>query len=382
MTVITGLVYAAAQLGRAGVIERNLNNITDATAWDEVVSSLPHAHLLQSWAWGEFKSRHGWQARRMTWPTAAGTGAAQMLTRTAMGVLRVLYVPRGPVVDWAAPEVRATALQTLESLARRDGAILIKIDPEVAVSRGAPGHERPQPVGEALRAELQQRGWRFSPNPVQFRNTVTLDLRPQEAELLAAMKPKTRYNLRLAERKGVKVRPGTEADLDQLYRLYAETAVRDGFVIRPEAYYRDAWGSFMAAGMALPFIAEVEGAAVAALVVFRFARTAVYMYGMSSAAHRDKMPNHLLQWEAMRWARAQGCETYDFWGAPDDLNEQDGMWGVWKFKEGFGGEFVQGIGAWDYAPSPAMYRLYATVLPWLLGVMRRRGKRALRATQD
>jgi lipid II:glycine glycyltransferase (peptidoglycan interpeptide bridge formation enzyme) len=228
-----------------------------------------------------------------------------------------------------------------------------------------------------VQAELIRRGWAFSPNPVQFRNTATLDLRSPEPELLAGMKQKTRYNLRLAERKGVTVRLGTTVDLDRLYRLYVETSTRDGFVIRPRDYYRDAWGSFMAAGMAQPFIAEVaEGGApepVAALVVFRFARTAWYMYGMSSAAHRDKMPNYLLQWHAIRWARAQGCETYDFWGAPDVLDDTDPMWGVWKFTEGFGGAFVRGLGAWDYAPSPALYRLYTNLLPRVLGAMRRRG---------
>jgi lipid II:glycine glycyltransferase (peptidoglycan interpeptide bridge formation enzyme) len=293
-----------------------------------------------------------------------------------------MYVPRGPVLDWAAPEARAEALAGLERLARRERAILIKIDPDVAVCRGIPGDERPQPAGQALQAELKQRGWVFSPNPVQFRNTAKLDLRPSEDNLLAGMKQKTRYNLRLAERKGVRVRPGTVGDLDVLYRLYAETAARDGFVIRPEAYYHDAWGSFMAAGLALPFVAEVEAEPVAALVVFQYARTALYMYGMSRAAHREKMPNHLLQWEAMRWAKAQGCKTYDFWGAPEALTEQDLMWGVWKFKEGFGGEFVQGIGAWDYAPSPALYRLYSTVLPRVLGVMRQRGRQAAQAAPN
>jgi lipid II:glycine glycyltransferase (peptidoglycan interpeptide bridge formation enzyme) len=360
--------------------------ITDPAEWDALATAAPNAHLLQSWAWGEFKGRHGWRARRLIWETPPGPVAAQVLTRTALRFLRVLYVPRGPLLDWANEGARTAALAALEDLARRERAVLIKIDPDVALSRGVPEDERAQPAGEVVQAALRRRGWVFSPNPVQFRNTATLDLRPSEAELLAGMKQKTRYNLRLAERKSVIVRPGAANDLDLLYRLYAETSVRDGFVIRPASYYRDAWGSFMAAGLAQPFIAEViEGGAaqpVAALVVFRFARTAWYMYGMSSAAHRDKMPNHLLQWEAIRWAKAQGCATYDFWGAPGELNENDSMWGVWKFKEGFGGEFVQGIGAWDYAPSPMVYRLYTTVLPRVLGVMRRQARQATQAAQD
>jgi lipid II:glycine glycyltransferase (peptidoglycan interpeptide bridge formation enzyme) len=202
-----------------------------------------------------------------------------------------------------------------------------------------------------------------------------LDLSRSEDEILAAMKQKTRYNIRLAQKKGVRIRVGSRADLDVLYRLYAETSVRDGFVIRSAEYYRDAWGSFVDAGLAQPFIAEAEGEPVSALILFKFARTAWYMYGMSRDAHREKMPNHLLQWEAMRWAKAQGCEMYDFWGAPDKFVESDPMWGVWKFKEGFGGQVVRHIGAWDYAPSPLLYAWYTTVIPKVLGVMRRQGRR-------
>jgi lipid II:glycine glycyltransferase (peptidoglycan interpeptide bridge formation enzyme) len=164
--------------------------------------------------------------------------------------------------------------------------------------------------------------------------------------------------------------------------MYAETSVRDGFVIRGREYYEDAWGRFMAAGLAQPLLAEVDGAAVSALVVYRFGRTAWYLYGMSRDLHRDKMPNHLLQWRAIQWARAQGCETYDFWGAPDTFDERDKLWGVWKFKEGFGGQVVRHLGAWDYAPSPVLYRLYTRLLPRVLAVMRRRGRQSTRAALE
>lgn len=351
--------------------------VTDPAAWDAHIAALPGAHLLQSWAWGEFKARTGWRAQRLSWPTPGenkpgGPAAAQVLTRTLGRVLKVLYVPKGPLLDWTAAPQRAAVLDALQALARRERAILIKIDPDVPVSLGPPGEERPQPAGQALQAELTQRGWRFSADQIQFRNTVLLDLRPDEATLLAAMKQKTRYNLRLAERKGVAVRAGSAADLPLLYRLYAETAQRDGFVIRPADYYHEAWGRFLAVGQAQPFIAEVASEPVGALIVFRFAATALYMYGMSREAHRDKMPNHLLQWHAIQWAKAQGCATYDFWGAPNEFVESDPLWGVWKFKEGFGGQVVRTLGAWDYAPSPTLYRLYTTVLPRVLNILRRR----------
>ena len=142
-------------------------------------------------------------------------------------------------------------------------------------------------------------GWRFSEEQIQFRNTVTLDLEGDEEDWLARMKQKARYNLRLAQRKGVCVRGGRQ-DFHLLYRMYAETAVRDGFVIRAESYYLGVWNTFIQRGMCVPLLAEVEGEAVAGLVLFAFARKAWYLHGMSRESHREKMPNYLLQWEAMR----------------------------------------------------------------------------------
>ncbi len=185
--------------------------------------------------------------------------------------------------------------------------------------------------------ELSRRGWLFSSEQIQFKNTVLLDLACSEDELLGRMKQKTRYNLRLAERKGVKIRLGSQADLSNLYRMYAETSVRDGFVIRPEAYYQQVWQTFMQQGMADALIAEVEGEPIAGLFLFHFAGKAWYLYGMSRQAHRETMPNYLLQWAAIRRGKELGCTTYDLWGAPDEFAETDSMWGVFRFKEGLGG---------------------------------------------
>jgi lipid II:glycine glycyltransferase (peptidoglycan interpeptide bridge formation enzyme) len=157
-----------------------------------------------------------------------------------------------------------------------------------------------------------------------------------------------------------------------LYDMYRETSLRDGFVLRPFQYYRDAWGSFIKSGLAWPLIARVDGDAVAMVIIFRFGDRAWYMYGASLSQHRDKMPNHLLQWEAIRWARSVGCTVYDFWGAPVELAENDPMWGVYRFKQGFGATLVQHIGAYDYVGSRLWYWVYTVVMPRLLNLMRRR----------
>jgi peptidoglycan pentaglycine glycine transferase (the first glycine) len=166
--------------------------------------------------------------------------------------------------------------------------------------------------------------------------------------------------------------------------MYAETAIRDGFVIREEAYYKSVWGTFLRPDSELasqktlpvmePLIAEVRNEPVAGLLLFRFASRAWYIYGMSRDLHREKMPNYLLQWEAIRRAKWAGCQLYDLWGAPDTFSEEDPMWGVFRFKEGLGGQVVRTLGAWDLPLRPGYYRLYTRILPRLLDLMRKRGK--------
>ncbi|CAG0936282.1 peptidoglycan pentaglycine glycine transferase (the first glycine) [Thermoflexales bacterium] len=333
-----------------------LQLITDSTQWNTTLATLPYRHILQTWDWGQFKSRWGWIPRYFL--NEERTAAALLLRRTFSPLkLNILYVPKGPALDYGDAALVDRVLGELIAIARRDHALFIKIDPDL-----------PQPD----RAILLDRGWRASAEQIQFRNTMLIDLTRSEDELLAALKPKTRYNVRLAQKKGVTVRSGELSDLELLYRLYADTAQRDGFIIRPIAYYRDAWGSFIRSGLAHPLIALVDQEPVAGLILFHFADRAWYMYGMSSNLQREKMPNHLLQWEAMRWAKSQGCAVYDLWGAPDELNETDAMWGVYKFKEGLGAEFAPHVGAYDFVISPLGYWLYTQAMPRILNAMRRR----------
>ena len=278
-------------------------------------------------------------------------------------------------MDWRDGPLRDRMLHDLRAFVRRKGAIFLKIDPDVRLGMGIPGAlgTKEDPLGGEVVADLDKKGWRYSQDQIQFRNTILIDLTASDEEMLARMKQKTRYNIRLAGRQGVTVRVGTEADMQMLYRLYSETAARDSFVIRGQDYYHTLWGTFLQAGMLEPLIAEVEGIPVAAVVIFRFAGKAWYINGMSGRAHRNKMPNYLLQWEAMRRAKTAGCTTYDLWGAPDVFDENDPMWNVFRFKQGFGGVVVRHIGARDLAIRPLYYSLYTRILPRLLEVMRHRG---------
>jgi lipid II:glycine glycyltransferase (peptidoglycan interpeptide bridge formation enzyme) len=207
---------------------------------------------------------------------------------------------------------------------------------------------------------------------VQFRNTVVLDLSPEPEVLLAQMHPKTRYNIRLAMRRGVQVQEGGTADLEAFYRLYHQTSQRDGFLIRPFAYYQDLWSRFLASGIAHLLLAYHEGDLLAGVLLFRFGGRAWYMYGASASRKRELMPNHLLQWEAVVRMRAAGVREYDFWGAPERLEESDPLWGVYRFKAGFGGRFVERIGAYDFPGGRGRYVLYTRLMPKVLDLMRAR----------
>jgi peptidoglycan pentaglycine glycine transferase (the first glycine) len=356
--------------------------IQNASTWDRALLDLPNPHVLQSWAWGEFKSQHGWSATRLLFQEDGCTVAAASVLRRKLSLLpvSVLYVPKGPALDWADTALAVRVLAELEGMARQRRVIFCKIDPDIYYCDDTPPPSSPRLKGgsrggrpanaEAVARVLAGRNWRFSDEQIQFRNTVLLDLGRSEDEILAAMKQKTRYNIGLAARRGVEVRRGTAKDLVTFYQLYLETSRRDHFLIRSPEYYYDVWGGFLEVGQAQLLLASVEGEVVAGLMLFTFGPTAWYMYGASSDRYRERMPNYLLQWAAIRHARAAGCTLYNLWGAPDNLDESDPMWGVYRFKLGLGGELARGLGAWDFAVSQVGYRFFTQIIPRYLGVLR------------
>ncbi|MGH2443854.1 MAG: lipid II:glycine glycyltransferase FemX, partial [Chloroflexota bacterium] len=190
---------------------------------------------------------------------------------------------------------------------------------------------------------------------------IWVDLNATEDEILARQKQKTRYNTRLAARKGVSVHPGGPADIDEWYRLYQVTAQRDGFSIHDREYYRQVLVS-LGDGMARLLLAVHERGVIAGIIVLRFGRTAQYMYGASSNEKRNLMAPYLLQWEAMRWARASGATCYDLWGIPDRLDEKEDLWGVYRHKRGYGGELVRYIGAFDMVQAPLRHGVLERVV--------------------
>jgi peptidoglycan pentaglycine glycine transferase (the first glycine) len=329
--------------------------------WDNFVAAHADVHILQTSPWGALKSQFGWTAKRvgLSRDGELVAGAQVLYRRLPAGLGCLAYVPKGPLVDWAEREQMTTLLAALDNAAQRRRAVALTIEPDL-------------PDDPLRREQLLAQGFHPAPfGAIQPRCTLVMDISPDEDAILAAMKSKTRYNVRLAARKGVIVQQAVEADLPAFHALMTATATRDDFGVHTPAYYEAAYRLFVPRGWARLLLAQVEGHPVAALMVFALPPRAWYFYGASGDAHREKMPNHLLQWEAMRWAKSVGCTTYDLWGIPDEAEEtleaeftqrRDGLWGVYRFKRGFGGRQVRSVGTWDRVYKPVRYRLYSWML--------------------
>ena len=339
------------------------------TRWLDL--SYEAGHFLQHPAWGEFKAAFGWSPLRVA--VADGehfVAGAQVLFRRLLPAITLAYVPRGPILRQDDPDLLAFLVDALDRVARERGAVFLKVEPDWE-------------DGPDAQARLTKAGFRPSFQTVQPRSTIQVDLSPEPEEILARMKSKWRYNIRLARRKGVLVRPADRPDLDIFLRLMAETARRDGFALHTPEYYRRAWERFVPGGLGTLLMAWYEEIPLAGIFVTSWGRTAIYMYGASSNRERQRMPNHLLQWEGMMWARRQGAKVYDMWGIPDEVGaapevwanqtpeRTDGLWGVFRFKQGFGGRIVRTVGAWDRVYNPVLYRVYH--LAWRLRQLRSRG---------
>lgn len=353
------------------VLEKIVN--PSSQQWNSIISSLPNPHILQTLEWADLKADNGWKPLFYIWKDLSGSlvaGVCIHKKKLPALPLSLLYAPRGPLCNWEDIKLSEVIIKDLAMIAREQNAIFLKIDPEVEYGDSPTWLT---PITEAL----QSNGWKFSNDQLQFRNTILLDLSLESDEILSRFKQKTRYNIRLAEKKGVHIRQGWEQDLPSLYQMYAQTALRDGFAIRTRDYYVKVWSTLMKTGMAIPLIAEVDGEPVSAIILFMFAGRAYYFYGMSTGKNKEWMPNHLLQWNAILLAKAKGCSVYDFWGAPDNFVESDPMYGVYRFKEGFNGVVKKSIGAWDYPTIKFLYTVYGHILPLLLNWMRRMGKKRI-----
>lgn len=334
---------------------------SQADEYDRFVSGHPKGHILQSREWGEVKRSMGWVPLPVAlYEDGRIRGAILVLKRRLPlpGMNKsIFYAPRGPVADIDDHDLLDRLFEGVRSLARAHGAVFLKIDPDIESSN------------QAFRDYLISRGFRKTTTAEGFEGVqptyvFRLDITPDEEQLLEQMASKTRYNIRLAARKGVFVRQaGDKRDLEEFYRILQETAERDRFLIRDYSYFEEIWEHLVERGKARLFMAEYRGRYIAGTLAFIQGDKAWYIYGASSNEHRNVMPNYLLQWTMIKWARENGCTLYDFRGVSGDLSEDNPLYGLYRFKKGFAATFTEFIGEWDLVYSPLFYWLWTQVLP-------------------
>ncbi|HEX9331253.1 MAG TPA: peptidoglycan bridge formation glycyltransferase FemA/FemB family protein [Anaerolineales bacterium] len=321
--------------------------IVSLAEWNQYLESHPNAHLLQTGEWGELKSAFEWEAVRIIKDNA---GAQILFRKLPMG-FTIGYIPK-LVFSEQLSVIGNSFWQEVDSICKGHHAILLKLEPDSWES-GNFSQIRNYPLLIASRHNIQPP------------RTIIVDIKDSEDEILARMKQKTRYNIRLAEKKDITVRAWD--DIESFHKMMLLTGNRDGFGVHSLEYYQRAYELLHPKQMGELLVAEYDGKQLAALFVARNGNRAYYLYGASTDEERNRMPTYLLQWEVMKWAKVLGCEEYDFWGVPDEDEQtlesnfekrQDGLWGVYRFKRGFGGQLKRAAQAMDRVYQPLLYWAY------------------------
>jgi len=337
--------------------------------WNDFLSKCPDAHLLQSAEWGELKSSFGWEPVRLVSEDSGSTWGIQILFRQLPLGLTFAYLPKGPLHQNGEGGKNLVFpgqafWKEVDLLCRKKRAVFLKVEPEDWGSAAQ------------IQAGKIPAGFRSSSQAIQPPRTIVVDLTGSEEDILARMKQKTRYNIRLSSKKGVAVRPSE--NIEVFYQLMETTGQRDEFGIHSLEYYQKAYELFKSAAKCEMFMAEYDGEQIAGVMVFASDSRSWYLYGASSSLYRERMPTYLLQWEAMKWARSKGCVQYDLYGVPDhdaeylEANFRDrsaGLWGIYRFKRGFGGQITRSPGPWDRVYNSFLYQLYLRWMARAAGVV-------------
>jgi lipid II:glycine glycyltransferase (peptidoglycan interpeptide bridge formation enzyme) len=311
--------------------------------WNQYISKFPEAHFMQTGEWGELKAAFGWDAVRIVIDSAG----AQILFRKLPFGLTIAYLPKGPI-----GENPGDIWPKIDQTCHEHHAIFLKVEPDAMQTI------QPFQTGDFP-------GFTISHYNIQPPNTIIVNMGESESDLLQKMHQKTRYNIKLAARKEVIVQAWN--DIPAFHKMMTATGGRDGFGVHSQEYYQRAYDLFSPAGMCELLVARYGNQPLASIMVFARGKRAWYVYGASTDLERNRMPAYLLQWEAMRWATKRGCLEYDLWGIPDEteetleadfINRNSGLWGVYRFKRGFGGEVKRSVQALDKVYIPFLYSIY------------------------
>jgi lipid II:glycine glycyltransferase (peptidoglycan interpeptide bridge formation enzyme) len=322
-----------------------IDDYTDRQRWNAFVAGHPEGHFFQTWEWGELQEGLEAVPRRVAALSGDDlVGVVQVLVFDT-GTRKFAYVPRGPVADPDDDDVAGGLVEAALLVSLSQGADFVRLEPQWEYT-------------DARAARMDGRGFTRAKQWIMPRRTILVDLSPGEQVIWERFRSNTRNRIRLAEKLGVRIRVGGEADVEAFIRLSEDTAARHGMRRADARQYTRAWHYFGATGAMRLYLAHAEGEDLSGLMVFVCGRNATYLWGGSSSAPnaRKLNPNQLLHWTAMRWARDCGCTIYDLHGIPDhDLEtleaeyhvQTGGMWNLYRFKRGFGGKVHRFLGTFD-----------------------------------
>lgn len=300
-------------------------------------------HPLQAWKWGEFRKKTG--VRVLRWGVFEEGKLVEPIQITIHQLpvvpYTVGYLPKGYFPSERQVEV-------LEKVAKEENCIFIKVEPKVEKK-------------EASEKEMGFLKRNFSKGrPLFAKYNFVLDVTRDKEDILMEMKSKTRYNVRYADRKGVKVSiDNSEEAFEEYIRLLRKTTERQGFYAHGEEYQRKMWEGLRESGVAQLIKAEYEGEVLVTWILFDFGDSVYYPYGVSSRKHRNLQASSRVMWESILYAKKEGKKYFDMWGALEpDPDKSDSWYGFHRFKEGFGARHVEYVGSYDYVAKPAMYKIF------------------------
>jgi len=313
-----------------------IEEVLDEKTWERFVISQFHTPFLQSWAWGEFQDALGNSHFRLgafEGKELVGVASA-ILMRRKLG--KFLYVPHGPLLklEVSRREVGSKILDHLTKLAEKEGVDYVRVEP-----RWEDSVENQQILKEA--------SFRQAVSPVQAKVGWLLDLHPSEEELLMAMRKTTRYLVRKGREMGVEIHQTRNPEkMNKFHRLMEVTVRRQGFTAQPRSYLQKQFGILAPRRMAELFLAEYKGDSLAGAILISYGDTVSYVHGAS--VHSEVPAAYFLQWEAIRTAKKEDLDIFDFWGIAESDDPRHPWYGLSLFKKGFGGYRVEYLGAWDF----------------------------------
>ena len=297
-------------------------------------------HFMQSPQWGKVKTAWKWEAVIERDSQGAIIGAMSVLIRNVPGLpFTMMYSPRGPVCDIHDKAVMAQLIAGVRALAVKYKAYTFKIDPDVVVT-----DKEFMALMGSFGFELHGDGKNFDDIQPRFVFRQNIEGKTEE-EVFAMFQSKTRYNIRVAQKHGIEIKVMDKAALHVFVPIMQDTGSRDGFATRPIEYFEDMLDSF--GSHARLYMAYYQDIPVAGTIAIQYGDKVWYLYGASSNSYRNMMPNYLLQWEMIRWAVETHCRLYDFRGVSGDLSPENPLYGLYRFKKGFNGDFTEFCGEFD-----------------------------------